>query len=164
MEKNSVINIDTIENLHIPLRDKNILCFDYMGKDGAKHSAVLTIPENPENNKVYKGIINKFGEDVVTKLQRAREDLIKHAQIQDEIKKEALEQARSMSDLFKQKEQAFNQFWINESNDDIKLAIRCAPNIQTVAVLLTAEYINYINKNNLTHLDMVDKQEEYMYE
>jgi hypothetical protein len=164
MEKNSVIDLSTIQNVRCDLNDENVIKFEHGLDPKHPRTAVFSIPKDGKKNAVYEYIKDTFGEDYINQLKAERDKKLKEIRQYQEIRQEGEKHSREMSLLFECKQEAFRNFWMDKADSDTKLALRSAPNIAVVSAIVNSEYLKYMQENNLTHLEMSDEQEEFMYE
>lgn len=126
--------------------------------DGVIQSAELKVPPKQERgvNEYWDRILDEFD------IQKMREDRNnkelrdrKAREVEDKRRKGNLENQR-LKELFQVKIKAFELPYITSASDDTKAAIRRAPNIELLTLILNELALGYMKENNMTYLDYID--------
>ena len=136
--------------------------FKLVKENGLVTVAELTVPPNRERgvNAYWDRIMDEF--DV--ELMRRRRNAIESSRIQQQefIKKKQLAalENEKLKTLFEAKMKAFELPYVSSASDDTKAAIRRAPNVGFLGLILTDLAKTYMADNQMSYIDFIDHMEE----
>lgn len=158
-----MINLKTITNIRYGFNTPNIIKFEYTTSSGSQKTAALSVPDGLGKNKEYDYIVEKYGYDFLeNKLNEMKDNVEQQVQM-SRLREEGRAHSQELAHLYRHKEKALNLFFIKE-NPDISVDIRSAPCHELVTCIMLSEYESYRKEHSLTHEQMSDRQEDFMYE
>ena len=126
--------------------------------DGVIQAAELKVPPNQERgiNAYWDRILDEFD------IQKMREDRNnkeirdrKAREVEDKRRKGGIENQR-LKELFQVKIKAFELPYINNTDDEVKAAIRRAPSMELLNLILNELAIKFMKENSMSYLDYID--------
>lgn len=157
--------IGTVKNPQFIDLEKTRVRFTIVQENGTSNTAELTVPENQARgvNPYWDQILDNF--DVLEmRKRRNEEEQRRRKQLEvDDKKKKAHEENIRLRDLFNKKMKSFDIPFIKEAPDNIKSAIRRAPDIDTLNFILNTYTLDFMKQNNMdfvAYLDYLDDVED----
>lgn len=142
--------------------------FKLVNENGVTSTAELRVPDGWARgvNQYWDRILDEFD---VEKMRRARNDLENKRKRQEEFerkKKAAAFENDKLKQLFDNKMKAFEMPFIASASDEIKSAVRRAPNQLILNSIIHDQMMKYMGEHNFTftqlfdHLDELEEQKE----
>ncbi len=142
--------------------EKTIVRFQIQNADGVISNAELKVPKNMARgvNPYWDRILDEFNVDQMRKERNDRETRERKQREANDKKRKAGEENERLRRLFNRKMKAFEAFYIKEADATIKSAIRRAPDDEFLTLILNKAVNDYMQANNMSLLDFMDKMEE----
>jgi hypothetical protein len=136
--------------------------FKLIKEDGLVSVAELTVPTNRERgvNAYWDRIMDEFDVELMRRKRNALET--SRIQQQEFMKKKqaAAVENEKLKTLFDAKMKAFELPYVSVATDDIKSAIRRAPDVSFLNLILTDLMKQHMTDNAMSYLDFLDYLDE----
>lgn len=137
---------------------KTRMAFKIQKEDGSLLSAELKVPPNQQRgvNKYWDHILDNF--DVESLRQQRNMEELRERKLKDfnQKKRRAAEENENLKRLFNVKMKVFELSFIKNSSEDVKSAVRRAPDEQFLNFIIFNEMRNYMENNNMSYVDYLD--------
>jgi hypothetical protein len=159
MEKN---RMSIIKNPHFVDVEKTKVRFELINDSGVTSVAELTVPPKMARgvNAMWDRILDEFD---VEKMRRERNELETRRRRQQEFdrkKRLAAEENNKLKILFDAKMKAFEMPFIANAEDKIKTAIRRAPDMLMLNIIIHHQMMNYMSEKNMSFIDVFDELDD----
>lgn len=134
--------------------------------DGTLEEIDIQVPPNDEAgvNEYFDFILNTYdiadiraAYDIALKRHRAQ-------QAAERDKQRRAEENKRLEVLFNSKAKIFEMPFITDSSADVRSAIRRAPNLEILNIIVTDSFRAYLEANEMTYSDYLDRLDELAYE
>lgn len=134
--------------------------------DGTLEEIDIEVPPNDEAgvNEYFDFILNTYdiadiraAYDVALKRHRAQ-------QAAERDKQRRAEENKRLEVLFNSKAKIFEMPFISDSSAEVRSAIRRAPNLEILNIIVTDSFRTYLEANEMTYSDYLDHLDELAYE
>lgn len=148
----------TIKNPHFLDLEKTRVRFTLVQENGTTSVAELTVPKDQARgvNTHWDYILDHF--DIAEMKKKRNEEEIrrrKAVEVEDK-KRKAHEENIRLKNLFIKKMKSFDLPYIKEAPEDIKSAIRRAPDIDILNLILSTYTLQFIKEKEMTFVDYLD--------
>lgn len=145
--------------------EKTTIRMTLISESGLESVAEFKVPANKERgvNQYWDRIMDEFD---VEAMRQARNDLERRRMRQaemDDKRKKANEQNERLRQLFDMKIKLFNFPFIANATMEEKAAVRRAPDMTLLMVVVTTLAQKYMQDNSLTFIDFFDQIEDILY-
>lgn len=142
--------------------EKTIVRFQIQNTEGVISNAELKVPKNMARgvNPYWDRILDEFNIDQMRKERNEREMRERRTREAEDKRKKAGAENERLRRLFNRKMKAFEAFYIKEADPSIKSAIRRAPDEEFLTLIINKAMLDYMQVNNMSLLDFMDKMEE----
>lgn len=131
-------------------------------RDGVTTVAELKVPETREKgiNPYWDRIMDEFDVEAMRQQRNEKEVRARKLAEFDKKKREGREENEKLVALFNLKMQMFNLSIFSEADDATKAAIRRSPNKEFLNFIYYDTLRKYMNDNNLSYIDLLEKLED----
>lgn len=138
--------------------EKTTIKFKLVNEAGAVSSAELFVPKNFERgvNKYWDYILDNFDINELRKKRNEQETRKRKERELSDKKRKAHEENVRLRNLFNKKMKAFELPFIEEASNEIKSAIRRAPDEDVLNFILNQITVDFIKNSNMTYIDYLD--------
>jgi len=138
--------------------EKTTVRFKLVSETGVTSTAELKVPKDGARgvNPYWDQILDNFDVAKMRKDRNEQETRQRKQREAEDKKRKAHEENVRLRNLFNRKMKAFELPYINEMGNDVKAAIRRAPDDQFLTLLLNQLTLKYMTDNNMSYVDYLD--------
>lgn len=152
------MNTLEIKNPEFVDLEKTTVRLTLIRENGVESIAEFKVPDNQERgvNPYWDKVLDQFDVDEMKKRRNMIEINNRKMNAFRMKKQQASVENEKLRDLFDLKMQAFNLPFVANATDEDKAAVRRAPSILLLNIVISSLAIKYMQENEMTYIDLFD--------
>jgi len=147
------------------LLNPSLLECDLVKLDGSVSKISFEIPQDEKAgiNKYFDYIVSNYHLEEIKATYESELKAHRDRQRHEKLVKQRQKEAKELSQLFDTKAQLFDMPFVRDSAQEIRSAIRRAPDQVTLNLIVSHAFEKYLQSNNMSCNDYLDYLDELLY-